>query len=703
VARKVSVGLEADVAGFIGPVLEAAGATEKLDDKVDELDRSLNKIPADALKAGAAMKLLSGDIGDVHSNISKIGDTSTSINVLSSRIRAVRTEVRQLTEEFLKTGDVDVFHKLNLKQGELGTLTRIRKDLANSIEDGLKDGVKRGGPSAANSFTQLLQGGIIKALTANPQILAAAAGLAALLAIPIGAVIGGAVLAGAGAGAAGFAGFAATQADKNGQIAKAGGDLVAKVNAQITSGGASAIGPLLAGIHELSRALDDVHLDQIIQAGAKFIEPLAAGAARFATYLSQGVADLIDASGPAVQVLAEELPALGRSIKSAFDSIAGGSEGGTRALQDFLHWVEAFIVATGQIIGYLEKAYGAVRSFGDGFESFIDKARDANPILSGLLAPTAALLDFFDTGKDKAQQYAHSLGDANERTKLFGDATKGIPPDFDALTASISKTTGTIDTFAGAVVDKMLNTLLSLDHAALGFEESLTRLGESVKDNGRSLDIHTAKGQANREAILGLVEANQRSFDANIANGDSIAVATGKYDTNTGRIYAAAKAAGFNTTQIHAMIDKYAAVPDNVNTTVQANGLSDAIDGLILALGYANRLDGNRADFFVYEHRITQYTTTYTGQGLGHQGRAAGGPVNRGQTYLVGEQGPELFKAPVNGQIMTAAQTSRMMSTNMAGSHGPASAAPQAPMPPMQRFEEAFAWMFLRLKQRGAI
>jgi hypothetical protein len=46
VARKVSVGLEADVAGFIGPVDAAAHATEKLDDHVNELDRSLDKIPA---------------------------------------------------------------------------------------------------------------------------------------------------------------------------------------------------------------------------------------------------------------------------------------------------------------------------------------------------------------------------------------------------------------------------------------------------------------------------------------------------------------------------------------------------------------------------------------------------------------------------------------------------------------------------------
>lgn len=37
--------------------------------------------------------------------------------------------------------------------------------------------------------------------------------------------------------------------------------------------------------------------------------------------------------------------------------------------------------------------------------------------------------------------------------------------------------------------------------------------------------------------------------------------------------------------------------------------------------------------------------------------RAGGGPVQAFQTYLVGEQGPELFTAPANGHIMSAAET----------------------------------------------
>jgi hypothetical protein len=44
--------------------------------------------------------------------------------------------------------------------------------------------------------------------------------------------------------------------------------------------------------------------------------------------------------------------------------------------------------------------------------------------------------------------------------------------------------------------------------------------------------------------------------------------------------------------------------------------------------------------------------------GIDIEPRALGGPVNRGQTYLVGEQGPELFRPSSNGEIIPNDQIS---------------------------------------------
>ena len=47
--------------------------------------------------------------------------------------------------------------------------------------------------------------------------------------------------------------------------------------------------------------------------------------------------------------------------------------------------------------------------------------------------------------------------------------------------------------------------------------------------------------------------------------------------------------------------------------------------------------------------------------GLWAPGRAVGGAVAGGRTYLVGEEGPELFTPGGQGYISTATDTSRMM------------------------------------------
>ena len=51
---------------------------------------------------------------------------------------------------------------------------------------------------------------------------------------------------------------------------------------------------------------------------------------------------------------------------------------------------------------------------------------------------------------------------------------------------------------------------------------------------------------------------------------------------------------------------------------------------------------------------------------LGSPGRATGGPVSAGQSYVVGERGPELFVPSTGGRIETARQSSRDVRVSIA-------------------------------------
>jgi hypothetical protein len=172
--RTVKASLEADVAGFLGPVLDAAEATEKLDDKVESLDKSLGKvlsesakaaaglkgvgeeadkakrgvddlddkvedldrslkdIPSDATKAAAAMALLKGSADEIEHSFEAVGEKSTAFTLLERRVAEARAEVRKLYAEFATTGNVDVFMKLGVAQGKLGDLEAFRKKMTEA-------------------------------------------------------------------------------------------------------------------------------------------------------------------------------------------------------------------------------------------------------------------------------------------------------------------------------------------------------------------------------------------------------------------------------------------------------------------------------------------------------------------------------------------------------------------------------------------
>lgn len=582
-----------------------------------------------------------------------------------------------LAREFNKTGDAGIKKQLDAQRVAAAELKRLRSDIIGDTEKDAKRAelaakkatnefeklAKKAAADSATIFSKIAENGLVEGLK-DPKLVAIGVSIGALLAIPIGAAIGGAVLAGAAVGGAALAGLAASKADKSGRVAAAGQGLASDLNKQFLAGGADAIEPLLAGIKQLRDATADIHLDRIIRDSAKYIEPLAAGAARMATYLSQGVDDLVKSAGPEIKVLAEELPAIGRAIKLAFDAIGAGSEGGARALRDVLKVVEGFIEGTGRLIGTLENAYGATRKFGDGFESVIDKARESNIAVSVALAPEALLLNTFDSGKKKAEQYAVQLDKLARDTKDLADASSQAAEGIkfvDTAFTSLGQSAGA----EGDLVDKLIGRMLAVDDATLNFDESLAKLDDTVKTNGSSLDVFNEKtgkfndkALANEKALLAAVKANQQVYEQNLLSGQSADQAAAAYEHNSQILRDQAVAAGYNAGEVDKLIGKYADVPLEVKTVLATEGLTSALTHLGQILVDLNTLDKKT---FETKYFIDTYYRTYGGAYGGNEAaqhqlppghRAAGGPVMKGQPYIVGEHRPEVFVPNVSGMIL---------------------------------------------------
>jgi ribosome-associated translation inhibitor RaiA len=618
VARKVSVNLEADVAGFIGPVDAAIHSTEKLDREIDSLDRSIGKIPLESAKAAAALKLMDADVRQVGTHINDIGDKSTSLTLLDTRIRSARAEVKQLADEFVKTGDADVFTRLNKASGNVTALTDIRRKLVKTLDDAGDEGgqgfMRRFTNQIGAGSNSLLQGlsnipfaGILfkpiaSAIESMPPEAQAAIGAAVVGAIvaasaAIGAALNGALLAGIGLGGLGL-GIAGQIG--NPAVKAAFSSLGKSLGTELTYASSSFAVPLVNTAHifqsAMSVALQKLRLD--LDGLAPHLEPLARAIAALFTHIGPGFSDALKAAGPILDRLAKELPGLGDSISRFFALMADGSKGAGDGLTLLFVATETLVIGIGGLIDGLSHLY------------------------EWFLAPGKAILGWIDQFTGKTTGVAHSLGTFAQGTDDLGNAAASAAPSLEELNSLLGKTAVTADTLAAKMTQKLFDSMMSIDQANLSVAESLTRVDEALKSNGRQLDIHNKKGQANREAILSAVTANMQLYQAQISAGVSAKDAAAAYDQNTAALERQLRKAGLTQKQIDGLIGKYKSVPDQVNTAIAINGLTDAINGLADLIRMLNGIP---------KVKTTIVRTVFTSSGNLASGQSRLGGGNQGQ------------------------------------------------------------------------
>lgn len=567
--RKVSVGLEADVAGFIRPVDSAKKSVDDLGDKVDSLDRSLNKIPPDAAKAGAALKLLDGDAKLVGRSVNDLGEKSTGLAVLDARIREAQKEVRKLADEFQRTGDIDVFKKLGDASGKLNGLQEVRKKLKDAVVLDGSDAVKATegffkrlvsrAEEWGNEIGKMLPAGIAGALAnpvAGPII---AAGLIAALvaaATTVLASAGGIVLAAGGAGAVGAGIMGALMGDPE-VTGAAWKHELSGIKDEFLSATSIFRGPLIDAAHLFGSVLGGINFDKIFGRAATYLPELAAGAAAFARWIGIAAEYLTDGAAPIMKVISQELPKIGHAIATASKSIADGGEGGAQALKDLFTIIEIVIAGLGGMIGAAEKAYTGLAAF-----------RDA-------IIPRPLLY------------FSEQLLNTGVSARSLGSDLVSTVDDLEKLSGKLNATAVSADSLAGAMVGKIFSATMGMDQAVLGVAESLTRLDETMDKNGKAIDKHTGlvamnteKGQANREGVLAAVTANMSMYQSQLAVGMSAEDAAAAYDVNTAALEKQLRQAGLTGAQVDDLVGKYRGVPKKVDTDIAMHGLTDAIDRL---------------------------------------------------------------------------------------------------------------------------
>jgi hypothetical protein len=453
--------------------------------------------------------------------------------------------------------------------------------------------------------------------------------------------------------------------------------------------------PLVRAAERIGQAFGKLDLGTMFHDAAKFVEPLTNGLIGLVNGVMPGFNALIHNGGPAIAELSRTLSVLGADLGGMFQDLANSAEGGAAGLHDLTDVLSLLIKMTSISIGGISMLAGWLDA--------IDKQ-------TGLFTGTLQMYnDLLGSGADKTDKMAGKTFNVNTaldiyhgRVKLAADGTAVAVNAFDVLAQQLTQVTANADTLAGAMVDKVLGATLSMDHAVLSFNESLTALDDNFKRGHITLDITKAKGQQFREAVLASVQANLQEYDTLIKLGMGADQAAAAYDANTGALERQLQKLGLTKGQIDDLIGKYRGVPANVDTDIATKGLTKAIEDLTSLIRLINGIPDHTV------HIDTIYTSyNRPGTRAGSQGSAfahggivgAAGGGARGGLTLVGEQGPELVRLPF-GSTVHSNPDSEQMATAMAG-------APTRPAAVTVNFtgqtDSTFATAFMKLVRTGQI
>lgn len=564
-----------------------------------------------------------------------LGKMAKDAGFLDKRISELRGSTKELAAEFARTGDKDVFKQLRGANRELGQLEKLKKQF---FEVGVAGGdeTRRG---MIKSLSEM--GGDMKnALgAAKGPAIGGAVALAAAITPFIGSAIGAAVLGAAGAG--GIAGGIALAA-RDERVKAEATKLGASISDSLDVMGQPFVGPTVDAMRFLSKEFAGSAGDmrEALATVAPVLKPLAEGLDGLIDKAMPGLIKGLEAAKPILRVIANELPDLGKSIGDFFEDISEDGDGAVMAMKAIFQATTGVIRATGEVVGGLERAFESTQKWGIGATDVVSDVAEKFGFISPVLQ--LAGLAAHKAGDNYKEQLA-ALERSKDASHDFRNATEMVTITQYSLGGALTSTTGDLEKQRQAMLN-LVDTNLNLRHSTIDVERAIDEMGESVKENGRSLDIGTEAGRRNTETVLAGIEAVNRgaqaAHDAAIANGATALEAeeaAARYRASwIPALEAAATNAGFNAAKVRELIDELKKLDGKTVTykVIQQGGRTVGIKvpgGTLLA--------GNDMD-----------------------GRASGGPVYSGQLYKVGENGPELIQmGSTDGYVHNASATKAMM------------------------------------------
>lgn len=571
-----------------------------------------------------------------------------------------------------------------------GRFTRGGQDLGDDIADGIKGGTDRGSrivggfvTSALSSFDKLGPG-MGAAITAGVYGAAASAGAAA----------GGVALAVGGA----LTGIGVVSAAQSVRVRREWSD----TGRELKAGLADAAQPMERSAMRAATVTRNT-FSRLKPYLTNFFADSAPAVDRFVKSIGNGVASL----GPALVPLRRGYTAVLDAISARSPAIFGSLERSLENIGDIAERNADDIAAAFEFAaGAVEKTTEAVGFLADQWDEFT----------GDLAAADQAGQDFGSGFRETLYEWARAMGinteqmQEVERSWAAADAAaadNGGVKDATTATSSLGGAAG--DAAAGlrdlkAELEELNGPALDAAEAQIRYEDAVDRAAEAARKNGRTLDVNTEKGRANKAALIDIARAAQEHIAAMQAENASATEITLKYGEYRSQLVKAGRAAGLTKAQAERLAEAWMKTPESVETHAKGDitdleakiaaakrklkdpkltrperarirgEISDLLAKVRAAKAALSSIKSKSVSVFINQiyrqSGVGVGTVLAPGRahggvigGLGGVKRfAQGGVAGSGSSLaMVGEQGPELVRLPVGSSVTGAGQTRAML------------------------------------------
>lgn len=455
------------------------------------------------------------------------------------------------------------------------TADKLKEDsfkMGGGIGDGLIKAVGAFSPRLASSLASAFS-------SAAPAMLAGIAVLSPALA----ANVAGAVVGGAGVGGV-IGGVLLASRDPRVQVA--GKQLGKSLLGSLESDAAVFIDPVLGAISQIEEGFNAVrgNIQSIFRDSAQYVAPLTRGMVAFTQSVVRGFDTLVAKAGPVIGAIEFGLEQLGKGFESFADSMAAVGDDGAVALKDLFYALRLTVEQLGTGLRILSEVYGF---FANNFPGALQLMRQ-----------------FEDTSKGSFMELDKGTRQAGQGFDILKDQMNGAAVDgADVLAQNLQD--------LEQAINDVYSANLKLYASETSVEAALADATKAAKENGRTLDVHSAKGRANREAITNVAGAARAYYDQLVANNGLTPATVAAGNRLRSNFVATAQKMGATSAQAQRLADEILGIPSSKKTTVSANtsaaqaklyALQNQIDALrgktvrISIVGSASRFQRDNAD-----------------------------------------------------------------------------------------------------------